>query len=72
MTELLERVVRRVKNLSDREQDAIASLILEELEDDARWERSFAESQIVLAKLANEAMAEDKAGKTVALDPNKL
>lgn len=72
MTELLECVVKKIKNLPDREQDAIAALILEELDDDARWERSFAGSQDVLARLASEAMEEDKAGKTIALDPNKL
>lgn len=75
MTELLERALERVKSLPDDEQDAIAALILEELEeleDEARWDRAFANSADVLAQLAAEAMAEDKAGKTEPLDPDKL
>src|SRR3990170_1137938 len=60
MTKLLERAVEKVRKLPDLEQDAIAALILEELEDEARWEKAFAHSQDALAKLAQEAMAEDK------------
>lgn len=55
--------------LPDNEQDAIAALILEELEDETRWDRTFARTQDALARLAAEAMAEDHAGKTEALDP---
>jgi hypothetical protein len=61
MTKLLERAVNKVKTLPDNEQDAIAAMILEELEDDARWDKSFARSQDVLAKVADGAMAEDRA-----------
>ncbi len=72
MTELLERAVKRVRALPDGEQDAIATLILEELEDGARWDKTFARTQDALAKLAAEALAEDRAGKTEVLDPDKL
>jgi len=58
MSRLLEDALRRVEGLPDGEKDAIATLILEELEDEARWERAFAHSQDALAKLAEEAMAE--------------
>jgi hypothetical protein len=72
MTKLLERAVKKVKTLPDSEQDAIAALILEEIEDEVRWDKTFARTQDVLAKLAAEAMAEDHAGKTEALDPDRL
>jgi hypothetical protein len=72
VTKLLERAVAKVKQLSAAEQDAIANLILDELEDEARWEKSFTQSQGALAKLAAEAMAEDRAGKTEELDPDAL
>ena len=72
MTELLERAVAQVKQLPANEQDAIAAIILEELEDEVRWQEKFARSQDVLAKLAAEAMAEDQAGKTQELDVNAL
>ncbi len=72
MTKLLERAVEKARKLPDPEQDAIAVLILEELEDEGRWEKAFARSQDALAKLAQEAMVEDRAGKTKQLDPDTL
>jgi len=72
MTELLERAVAQAKQLPENEQDTIAAIILEEMEDEARWQEKFARSQDVLAKLAAEAMAEDQAGKTQELDVDAL
>lgn len=72
MTKLLERAVEKARKLPDPEQDAIAAIILEELEDEARWEEAFARSRDALAKLAQEAMLEDRAGKTKELDPDGL
>ena len=69
MTELLEQVITKLKTLSPNEQDAIASLILEELEDELRWDKSFSRSPDALGKLAALAMAEYHAGKTQELDP---
>jgi hypothetical protein len=42
-------------------------MILEELEDEARWNQAFAKSQDLLAKLAEAALAEYEAGKTKEL-----
>ena len=61
MTELLERAIARLKTLPVDEQDAIASMILEELEDDLRWDEVFSRSPDTLAKLAALAMAEYRA-----------
>lgn len=72
MTELLERAIARLKTLPSSEQDAIATMILEELEDERRWDESFTRSSDLLAKLAAEAMAEYRAGKTQELDPETL
>ena len=72
MTELLERAIARLKTLPTREQDAIAAMIMEELEDDQQWDESFARSPDLLAKLAAEAMVEHRAGKTQELDPETL
>ena len=47
-------------------------MILEELEDEARWDATFAKSPDALAKFAAEAMAEYRTGKTQELDPEKL
>lgn len=72
MTELLERAIARLKTLPTSEQDAIAAMILEELEDEIQWDEAFANSKDALAKLAAEAMAEYRAGKTQELDPKTL
>ena len=72
MTELLERAIARLKTLPTKEQDAIATLIMEELEEDQQWDESFVRSPDLLAKLAAEAMVEHRAGKTQDLDPEAL
>lgn len=58
MTKLLKKAIERVSGLPDDEQDAIAGIILDELEDEARWRVSFASSQDILARLAGEARKE--------------
>ncbi|HEY9621194.1 MAG TPA: hypothetical protein V6C78_12530 [Crinalium sp.] len=72
MTELLERAIARLKTLPPDEQDAIAAMILDELEDEIRWDTTFAKSHDALAKLATEAMAEYHSGQTQPLDSESL
>lgn len=72
MTQLVEQAIARSKTLSTNQQDAIAAMILEEIEDEQRWDSSFARSPDVLAKLASEAMAEHRAGNTIELNPETL
>ena len=69
MTQLLERAIAQLKTRSIDEQDAIAAMILEELEDDRRWDESFAQSPNLLAQMAAAAMEEYHAGQTQELDP---
>jgi hypothetical protein len=64
MTTLLEQALEQVRRLPPDEQDAIAGLILDGLEAERRWQASFAASQDALATLANEALAECRAGRT--------
>jgi hypothetical protein len=42
------------------------------VDDDAAWDASFARSQDFLARLADEALAERRAGRTEILDPDTL
>ncbi len=72
MPELLKEAYSAIARLSESDQEAIASLILEELASEERWQRAFARSADGLAKLAAEALAEYRAGKTQALDPDRL
>lgn len=63
MTQLLERAVAELSRLAPHEQDAVASLILAELQDERRWEAAFASSPDVLESLAAEARREVEAGE---------
>ena len=68
MTALLEKVIDRVSVLPARKQNAIAHLLLAEMAAEAKWEKSLKSSQTELAKLAGDALAEHRKGKTRAMD----
>jgi hypothetical protein len=68
MTGLLETALRRVESLSQEEQDAIASQIMETLDDDEAWTRSFRERPGLLGSLAREAREEHRRVETRPLD----
>jgi len=68
MTGLLEEALRRVESLSPEEQDAIASQIIETLEDEEAWARRFRENPSILRALAREALEEHRRGETRPLD----
>lgn len=68
MTELLKKAFEAVSKLPPEHQDAIAARMLLELEDEKRWDAAFAGSQDKLARMADEAIKEFKAGRTVPLE----
>lgn len=72
MTELLKKAFNEASKLPREQQDAIASLLLEELKSDRNWDRAFENSQDALAKLADDALAEDQRGETEDLDLSNL
>lgn len=67
MTQLLEKALSEVAKLPASEQDALAAILLDELASEQHWSESFAKSQDVLAKLAEEALAEHDSGQTKPL-----
>jgi hypothetical protein len=68
MTGLLETALRRVESLSAEEQDAIASQIIETLDDEEAWARSFCADPTVVRTLAREALEEHRRGETRPVD----
>ena len=72
MTQALEKAIAAVKALSAEEQDAIAALILEELEDEQRWDKAFAGSQDQLARLAKETREDIRNGRVREADWDEL
>ena len=67
MTRLLEEAFQKASALPESEQDALAALILADLEDERRWNESFSNTQDLLAELAAEARAEHQSGRTLPL-----
>ena len=66
MTKLLQQAFERVSELPDTEQDKFARFLLAELESERQWIELFArpESEELLERLADEALAEHRAGRT--------
>lgn len=64
MTELLEDALRKVAALPREEQDAIASQIIDTLQDEAQWKEQFARDPAKLRRLAEKALQEHRDGKT--------
>jgi len=63
MTKMLKEAFERASRLPAAEQDALASIVLDEIEDEVRWQATFRKSQTKLAKLAEAALAELRAGR---------
>lgn len=72
MTVLLDKAIAAVQELPPEQQDAIASLILEELADEGRWDSTFAQSQDALAKLAAKVRIDIRVGKTKNIGMDEL
>ncbi len=68
MTKSLEEAFQAAAKLPEADQDALAAAIKAEIEADAAWDRSFANSQDKLARLADEALEEYRSGRTRPLD----
>jgi hypothetical protein len=72
MTKLLKQAFDRATKLTDDEQDALASVILEELADERRWAMAFKGSRTALDRLAKEAIEDLEQGRTTPLDPDNV
>jgi hypothetical protein len=58
--ELFEKAFEGASRLPEVEQNALAKWVLDELRSEKAWMKSFAESEDVLEKLADEAIAEKR------------
>ena len=62
MTRLLERAISEIRKLPSDEQDAIAAVLMAELQSERRWERAFDATAEQLSRLADEALGENREG----------
>jgi hypothetical protein len=74
MSNLMEQAIRRARQLPEADQEAIAAIILAEIESEARWQELFTqpESAGLLSRMADEALAEARAGRARKLDLEDL
>lgn len=72
MTQLLEKAFAEAQKLSDKEQDTLGSIILEEMLHELRWNQAFAKSQDELALLGEKAIKNLQAGRTQEVGWDKL
>jgi hypothetical protein len=72
MTTSLEKAFAEAAKRPPAEQDLLASRLLAELAAEDDFDRAIASSTEKLARLAAEALAEQRAGQTQELDPDRL
>jgi hypothetical protein len=72
MTDLLEKAFAEAAKLPTAEQDLLASRLLAEMAAEDAFDEAIARSSDKLARLAQEALAEYRAGLTEELDPERL
>ena len=72
MTQLLEQAIAELNKLPAPDQDALAALILAEINDERRWETAFANSQDQLEQMANKVRDEIRAGRVRELGIDEL
>jgi hypothetical protein len=72
MTRLLEKAFEAASKLPEADQDALAASILAEVEADRRWDALFESSTSALSQLADEALGEHRAKKTLPFTPKRV
>ncbi len=64
MTTLLSKAIARIETLPKEIQDEIAEQLLEDLENELAWQKTPAQPQPKLRKLAEQAIRQSDEGKT--------
>ena len=67
MTELLEQAFKKAQKLSNDLQDELAQQLLEDIENELKWQESLSSSDndiAILEEMAQMALIEDREGKT--------
>jgi hypothetical protein len=72
MSKLLEQAIEEAHKLPESDQEAIGALLLAEIESERRWDELFAKPSTAIERMADQALEEHRAGKTIPLDPDKL
>lgn len=68
MTKLMEEAIRKIAGLPDGQQDAVASIVLAEIEAEDIWENEFAEGLEALEELSLRAFDSDVTAEVAFLE----
>ena len=68
MSKLLDKAIAKARKLPPGDQDAIGAIILDEIADEARWAKKFAQTRPVLEAMVARADAEIDAGEVFPLE----
>lgn len=74
MTQLLKEAFEKANTLPREEQDRFARFLLAELDSERRWTElfSFPESEALLRRLTDDALAAHRSGRTKSLDVDDM
>jgi hypothetical protein len=71
--QLLERAIAEARKLPEDTQEAVGARLLEDIEDERRWDELFSRPPSgALKRMMDEALEDYRAGRTEPLDPDKL
>jgi hypothetical protein len=70
----MEQAIQKARQLPESEQEALASIMLQEIESERRWDELFSRSESVelLSRMADQALAGARAGRARKLDLDEL
>ena len=72
MTTLLESAFEKISALPEAEQNMYAKNLLEEIESEKKWDKSFSESEDILSQMADSALEDFKNNDTKPLTQDQL
>jgi len=72
MTKLLDEAFAAAKQLPPDEQNAIAALLLAEIDANRRWDELLAQPSEVIERMVDRALEAHRRGDTLPLDPETL
>lgn len=73
MGRLLDRAIEEAHKLSEDEQEAVGAWLLAEIASERQWDELFSRPPSeALERMAAEALEDFRAGRTTALDPDRL
>ncbi|MEX2317039.1 MAG: hypothetical protein WD669_07800 [Pirellulales bacterium] len=72
MTKTLEQAIERLRQMPEDRQDSLAQLLLHEIEEDERWQKSTESHADRLQGLVRDVLEADRRGECEPLHPDQL